>query len=141
MTIKTDNDIIKALECCMNCICHHSKTDTKCPLTEMQFCEHYLMSECIDLINRQKAENKELNHKYALAVAEREANVKGFTEQLSKIRAEAITEFAERLKATPMRFHVEYVEYYDKPSIEKMVLFIDDNDIDQIAKELKGEQE
>jgi hypothetical protein len=40
-----------------------------------------------------------------------------------------------------MRFHVEYVEYYDKPSIEKMVLFIDDNDIDQIAKEMKGEQE
>ena len=57
-------------------------------------------------------------------------------ERADTIRAEAIKEVAERLKATPMRFLVEYVEYYDKPSINKMVLFIDNNDIDNLVKEM-----
>lgn len=69
--------------------------------------------------HRQKAEIEQLNHKYELAVAEREANVKGFTEQIETLtvelqamrgaansykmhyenaRAEAVKEFAERLK-------------------------------------------
>ena len=38
-----------------------------------------------------------------------------------------------------MRFLVEYVKYYDKPSIDKMVLFIDDNDIDNLVKEMVGD--
>ena len=35
-----------------------------------------------------RAEFEQLQHKYALAVAEREANVKGFTEELAKANAE-----------------------------------------------------
>ncbi len=46
-----------------------------------------------------KSEYEQLQHKYDLAVAEREANVKGFTEELSRSKAEAIKEFAERVEA------------------------------------------
>lgn len=53
----------------------------------------------LDLINRQKAENESLQHKYELAVAEREANVKGFTETLEKQRAEIEKLTAERDEA------------------------------------------
>lgn len=45
-----------------------------------------------------KAEIERLQQKYELSEAEREANVKGFTENLETVRAEAIKEFAERLK-------------------------------------------
>ena len=162
----TDNDIIKALEWCVN-----EPRGYKCSQCEyVTGCKPQLMRNALDLINRQKAEIERLEHLRAGVSKEVErlhnillsftnevsmwSNRKGYdTTELSlipilnkaknikaEVRAETITEFAERLKATPMRFHVEYVEYYDKPSIEKMVLFIDDNDIDQIAKEMKGEQ-
>lgn len=39
-----------------------------------------------------KGEFDQLKHKYELAVAEREANVKGFTEQLSKVKTEVAKE-------------------------------------------------
>ena len=56
------------------------------------------------------------------------------------IKAEAIKEFVERLKSTPYRFRMELTIDFDKPPITKMVLFVDDNDIDNIAKEIKEEQ-
>lgn len=94
----------------------------------------------------QKQELRRLNEK----VAEQQAAIERYEEDIERLRtafiqevtdrddakAEAVKEFAERLKATPMRFLVEYVEYYDKPSIDKMVLFIDDNDIDNLVKEM-----
>lgn len=39
-----------------------------------------------------KSEVEQLNHKYDLAVAEREANVKGFTDDLAKVKAEVARE-------------------------------------------------
>ena len=163
----TDNDIIKALECC-------SRVDEGLygGLTYKGEPLRILIKDALDLINRQKAEIERLNEKVeALGdplekahyeISELKAEIERLQKageeavscfnrmeslynikcmELKVAKNQAITEFAERLKATPMRFHVEYVEYYDKPSIEKMVLFIDDNDIDQIAKEMKGEQE
>lgn len=59
---------------------------------------------------------------------------------ITKARAEAIKEFAGRLKATPMRFREEYTIAWNKPPIVKMVLFIDDNDIDNLVKEMCGEE-
>ena len=53
--------------------------------------------------------------------------------------SDVIDEFAERLKATPKWFKQEYIKYFDKPSIVKLVPFIDKTDIDQIANEMKGE--
>jgi hypothetical protein len=47
--------------------------------------------------NSYKMHYEETERKYKIAVAEREANVKGFIETLETIKAEAIKEFAERL--------------------------------------------
>ena len=59
---------------------------------------------------------------------------------LETAKAEAYKECIEKVKAiSPLRFNVEHTEYYDKPSIDKMVLFIDDNDLDNLLKELVGE--
>lgn len=102
----TDEQIIKALECCMaGSLCH------KCPCYG---------GACVvgggyalDLIQRLKAENERLTaerdearrdcavaeRNHALAVEERVANVKGFTEQLATARADAVRVFAERAKA------------------------------------------
>lgn len=78
----TDNEIIKALECCIkdNCDCG------ECPAIPV--CQHD--ADCpktiaLALINRQKAEIESLNKKYQLAVTEREANVKGFTEEVERL--------------------------------------------------------
>ena len=90
----TDNDIIKALECCGADDCTH------CPffINEEFGCDVNMEHEALDLIKRQKAENESLTQRYTLAVAEREANVKGFTEQLQTAKAEAAKEFALRLE-------------------------------------------
>ena len=126
----TDKDIIKALECCIkptsdcdNCPYYGYDDDLQC----------FDMSkrDALDLINRQQAEIERLqNIDLQIEVSDRIEK---------KIKAEVIKEFAERLKATPMRFSVEYVKYYDKPPIKKMVLFIDDNDINNLVKEMVGE--
>lgn len=70
------------------------------------------------------------------------ATVDSFTDigkLYSEIKAEAIKEFAERLKSTPLRYGIEHTEYYDKPPIYKLVPFIDDNDIDNLVKEMVGD--
>ena len=57
----TDNDIIKALECCIsdenceNCPLYHKKIENACTLTVVEF-----YKEILDLINRQKAEIERL---------------------------------------------------------------------------------
>ena len=44
-----------------------------------------------------KSEVEQLNHKYELAVAEREANVKGFTEELAKAKSKIAREIFEEI--------------------------------------------
>lgn len=88
---------------------------------------------------RQKAENERKDRileSYALqygTVTDKEVFLK-------KARDEAIREYAERLKATPYRFRVEQIIYFDKPPITKMVLFVDDNDIDNLVKVMKEDK-
>jgi hypothetical protein len=112
-----DNEIIKALESFIQDWIIGYYDD-----------EEIIVADVLSLVNRQKAEIIKLKNKNSKVRNER-----------NRARADAIKKFAERLKATPMRFLVEYVEYYDKPSIDKMVLFIDDNDIDNLVKEMVGE--
>lgn len=106
-----DNDIIKALECCR--VGKREHDCKKCPLyCRVPACVDHLTEAALDLINRQKAEIESLQKRYDLAVAEREANVKGFTEQLTSIKSEAIKEFAAKLKQKaypfPCAVGVEY---------------------------------
>ena len=97
----TDEEIIKALECCIksekikDCLkseCHFSKEWGLCPGNELQ--KLYL-----DLINRQKAEIERLNKK-----VEELSDILSGTIRIryAKAKAEAYKEFAEKLKDAAM---------------------------------------
>lgn len=80
----TDNDIIKALECCSKdtYICK------ECQLYVERKCMRKLNSLALDLINRQQAEIERLKGWQDLLKAEKH----------SLIKAEAVKEFAEKVK-------------------------------------------
>ena len=86
----TDNEIIKALECCGNIV---DSTCKKCVYHETYnaSCVVRLMRDALDLINRQKAEIEELQRR--IVFWREDLNYQPEIE-----RAEAIKEFAERLK-------------------------------------------
>ena len=114
----TDNEIIKALECCPRGI---GMKCEKCPMFRTNDCMSKLHVNTLDLINRQKTENENLKVEnqslrsaanslkmhYEKAQAEIERlkeslniELENFaTEYDNKIKAEAYKEFAERLKA------------------------------------------
>ena len=139
-----DDEVIKALECCTNCICNHAKTDTECPLVKMAFCKNYLMKQSLALINRQKAEIERLER----IRAELSRTVESLTNEsltnkcadcagcaqwvcdCSTIESEAIKEFAENVKAI-----FECVLYFDD-DVKECIL----NEIDELVKEMTEEQ-
>ena len=91
-----DNDIKRALECCVkddegkNGFCNEN-----CPLFgEGYICADFLRSKTLDLIKRQQAEIERLTvNKNACALG-----MKRLSEQLETAKSEAIKEFTERLK-------------------------------------------
>ena len=86
----TDEEIVKALECCQS----HTITDCRdCPnRASGDNCVNELMRNALDLINRQKAEIERLKAEQMMA--------EGYADALEeRAKAEAIKEFAERLKA------------------------------------------
>ena len=96
----TDNEIIKALESCT------SETQClNCPRFRgslgMSFftkCDSKLKSDVLDLINRQKAEIERLKTNLNI-------DLENFaTEYDNKIKAEAVKEFAERLKESKKKY-------------------------------------
>lgn len=107
-----DNDIIKALRCCADRYCKGCSEQGKAN------CRESIAALAWDLIYRQKAEIKMLQKAYLMYEE---------TSGLKKARAEAITEFEERLKAKAFlplgTWCAERV--------------ITENDVDQIAKEMK----
>ena len=82
----TDNEIVKALECCVN-----GEDCLNCPLQE-QFADCKPMTGALDLINRQKAEIERLNSPYEMQV---EASKK----LENSIKAEAVKECIEKIKS------------------------------------------
>ena len=81
----TDNEIKKALECCVSCDCHN------CPFfIDKSYCKDIDLEEVLDLIDRQKAEIERLKK-----------NIDGlniFTKNhINVIRLQAIKEFTERI--------------------------------------------
>lgn len=95
----TDEQIIEALEQCEKDNFDECK---KRPLRpECDKGNYTLMyTEPLNLIRkyRKQSEDKELRHKYELAVAEREANIKGFTEALEKAKIDAVIKFSWKLE-------------------------------------------
>ena len=126
----TDNEIIKALEhCSSGGYCKDCPAPPK--KTNHESCWDALMKKSVEIINRQKAEIDRLNHVRAelskgidiwIDIAKRET---GYVELA---RAEAIKEFAEKLKdrvsCIPQHhFTLAEVQYY----------------IDNLAKEMTEE--
>ena len=134
--------IIKALECCTNCICNHAKTDTECPLVKMDFCKNYLMKQSLALIKEQdeqifKLENrlKECENGYEGTLSldrcklhDAEEKVKELTQlhemlsesydHLEKTKDELIAERA-RLTEENERLNKEVADLQDELKCEK----------------------
>ena len=96
----TDNEIIKALECCTDTL----SCPTDCPLFEDdRDCLLVLNKPTLDLINRQKAEIESLRNDLAkeftcFVGSPHKVESCPFFDELEKERAEAVKEFAEKVK-------------------------------------------
>ena len=137
----TDNEIIEALECCTSkggCV--------DCPLyvpEQTGSCVKRVFIGALDLINRQKAEierykkeDKEKFNKWELLnerTKERYAEL--YEEAKSVVRAEAIKEFAERLKR---KSYITKPYAFLAPENTKFEM-VDVCDIDNIVKEMTEE--
>ena len=87
----TDNEIIKALECCAKSSCKN------CPENcGSAMCLKNLVIDSLDLINRQKAEIERLEKELMKCKLEKEM----LHQTVSEIQTNTIKEFAERLKRT-----------------------------------------
>lgn len=115
MTNKTtDADIIKALECCfVNSNCNG------CPQLGKSRCLQTACENAVYFINRLKAENERLDK----LVVEKHKEINRLDDYMQYVKAEAIKEFAERLKedAYPNELYVEV------------------EDIDNLVKEMVGD--
>lgn len=115
----TDNEIIKYLECCPIEDCNN------CPASKFGSCIDIAMEEALALINRQKAEIDRLIFDvttYRLRWAKA-------TAKLDTAKAEAVKEFAERLKGTSA---CNKITGYGE------VVYV--RDIDNLVKEMVGEE-
>ena len=142
----TDNEIIKALECCKKAKLNQDCLDLKCPFSTKYGCNidsEDLRNEALDLINRQKAEIERLQSillKFMDEVAKWEEKKGIDVSELPLIpicdegrdiidhyRAQAIRQFAERLKEKAWHGMWEATNH------------VDVDDIDNLVKEMVGE--
>ena len=144
----TDNEIIKALECCYTTENPWENPCKNCPLCDVEECNDVLMAEYVkDLINRLQAQNKDLAETVHNLTIEKDALfdkaeelkaevvrlnalvktknklIKGLDQSISYAYDRAIEEFATRLKCGV--------------SITSGIITCDD--IDNLVKEMVGE--
>ena len=100
----TDNEIIKALECCSRGSGDRQDWCTDCSARgRLEDCETELPEKALDLINRQKAEIERLRKETPQTI---ESIRKLARDTIRDTKAEAVKEFAERLKrALPNVFY------------------------------------
>ena len=124
----TDNEIIKALECCMDemgctkgCPCFNPKAKgSHCTVAKKLELEKLTL----DLINRQQVE-------IAILSAKR-ANIFEIVEAYERGRTEAVVEFIDRL--TELYSHCRY----DRPNAHTLIGALFKN-VDNIAREMLGD--
>lgn len=114
----TDNELIKALECCKKEDCDN------CP-TGFGVCFSNLVGYALDLINRQKAEIEDIKFLYENLKEEHLETIKA----IKHCKAEACKAFAEMLKAKAIT--------HTQPFSDKQVLYV--CDIDSTYNELAGD--
>ncbi len=139
----TDNEIKKALVCCILSECEN------CPHDEETACKENLNQEILDLINRQQAEIKEwkrvvetwqIQHEKEKAEIERlkkELNSKYKWEnmldkKIKEVKSEAVKEFAERLK--------ERVILKSFDPLYGVRMCFSEGDIDNLVKGMVGDE-
>ena len=119
----TDNEIIKALECCRDA---ESVFDCQnCPYiecTNKKGCITELHGDILDLIKRQQAEIERLRNTVKTDFLTVTEKLKFSQSEIGDIRTEAIKEFAERLKSECF--------------IDRGFAVMDYEKIDTIAKEM-----
>lgn len=114
----TDEQIIKALECC------HSELGNMCsicPLFDLDndYCEDELHKNTLNLIDRQKAEIEELKDIIAKVPTNAyDLQVEASEKLENQIKSEAIKEFAERLKGYPIVEEVRDIDNLVKEMTE-----------------------
>lgn len=123
----TNEDIIKALECCKKAKLNQDCLDLKCPFSTEYGCnidDEDLRNKALDLINLQKAEIERLRNalmgECMLSKCTRE----------NEIKAEAYKEIIGRLK--------EHLCSYDLPNYHSFKA-VDEDAIDEVLKEMDGE--
>ncbi len=142
----TDNEIIKALECCEQTILPYCSS---CSYNKMSGCSKKLKQDALDLINRQRAEieryEKENHEKFnkwmLLDKRTKERYAELYEVAKGVVRAEAVKEFAERLKEEMADKKYKYVT---ETNYSKTVNAVVDACIittDNLVKEMVGEQE
>ena len=115
----TDNEIIKALECCENADC----TNCPCYVGGSLQCMGISYSKLHDLFIRQKAEIENLRHNNRQLVNEKLQIINIIIDLKSK----AIKEFAERLKDKS----IYVTNYYDYG-----IWMVEEMDIDKLVDEM-----
>ena len=111
-------------------ICIHERKTRRPP-----YCKPFeQFQECalvvLDLVvNRQRAEIERLEKCYSLAIEEREANVKGFMENLKTTKSKARRDFAEALKGI--------LREYSDATFTIATVF---KEIKDLLKEMEGEE-
>jgi urease gamma subunit len=115
----TDKQIIKALECC-----HNGGKCDDCPCERTGDCNFEY--EVLDLINRQKAKIERLADSNG-RLRESVGLMLNYPDGIERIKAEAIKEFAERLKS------------YAHEISCNVLLVVTKDDIDTLVKEMVGE--
>ena len=147
----TDDEIIKALECCS----HRGKKDCdNCPVNykTAELCFEDVMSDAFDLVNRQNAEierlkqeNKEYcedNRIIAYQRNQRDKEIRALHNQLNglnfmdkQIKSESVKKFAEKLKDSADKTRIKNME------TEKVVFYMDEFKLDNLVKEMTEVQE
>lgn len=122
----TDNEIIKALECCTD---ESYENCNECPYsTDTLSCERLkLLEDSLELINRQNAEIERLKKEVFVA---RDAYI-SIQDRYEHTKAEAYKEFAERLNEK-----AQIADCFDSYNMVVGTHFIDN-----LLKEMVGEEE
>ena len=122
----TDNEIIKALECCTD---ESYENCNECPYsTDTLSCERLkLLEDSLDLINRQKSEIERLKKEVSIA---RDAYI-SIQDRYEHTKAEAYKEFAERLNEK-----AQIADCFDSYNMVVGTHFIDN-----LLKEMVGDTE
>lgn len=105
MKTYTDDEIVRALECCVECDTFGGECIEDCPFKEVDDCTFVLRRETLDLIKRQQAEIERLqrhNKEYGFCnllgnCLVYSKNLKDYNDMRKGLKSEAIKEFAERL--------------------------------------------